>query len=76
MNTQKVEAVYENGSLKLSRPLQGIAEHAHVVVTVETEEVEHHPLGDCVGSLPTEDAEDMQRIIEEEFEKVNADEWR
>lgn len=33
--TTKVEAIYENGTLKLSSPLP-LAEKAHVVVTIQT----------------------------------------
>jgi hypothetical protein len=31
---------------------------------------------DCIGILPDEDAADMRRIIQGEFEQVYPDEWR
>lgn len=71
-----VEAVYENGVLRPLEPLEGVGEHCRVKVTVETVEPPRHPLADCIGILPTEDAEQMQHIIESEFEEVNLNEWR
>jgi hypothetical protein len=34
-----------------------------------------HPLADVIGIMPDEDAEEMLRIVEEEFEEVDAGEW-
>ncbi|MBM4086413.1 MAG: DUF104 domain-containing protein [Planctomycetes bacterium] len=73
---QTIEAVYENGVLRPLSPLQGIEEHRRVKLTVEAEDRPRHPLADCVGILPDEDAEEMLRIIEEEFEKVDPREWQ
>lgn len=73
--TQTIEAIYENGVLRPLQPLEKIAEHARVKVTVEVEEPVH-PLADCVGILPDEDAKEMLGIIENEFEKVNLSEWQ
>ena len=73
---QTVEAIYENGILRPLKPLEGIAEHRRVKVTVEVEEPVRHPLADCVGILPNEDAQQMRRIIEDEFEKVDPREWQ
>jgi predicted DNA-binding antitoxin AbrB/MazE fold protein len=74
--TQTVEAIYEDGILRPVEPLEGIAEHCIVTVTIEVGEKAAHPLADCVGILPDEDADDMRRIIEAEFEQVNPNEWR
>lgn len=74
--TRTVQALYENGVLRPLEPLEGVAEHSRVQVTVELEERRRHPLADCVGTLPDDDAEEMLRIIEEEFERVDAEEWR
>jgi hypothetical protein len=32
---------------------------------------QRHPLADCIGIMPDADAEEMRRIIEDEFGKVN-----
>lgn len=73
---QTVEAIYENGVLRPVQPLSGIREHTRVKVTVEVEGIRPHPLADCVGILPDVDAEEMRQTIEDEFEKVNPDEWQ
>ncbi len=65
-----VEAIYKRGILRLLEPLEGFPERCKVKVTVEVTEPQTRPLSDCVGILPAEDAEEMRRIIEEEFERV------
>jgi predicted DNA-binding antitoxin AbrB/MazE fold protein len=73
---EKVEAIYENGVLRLVEPLRGVEEHARVKVTVETAPSRSHPLAECIGSMPDDDAEEILRIVEEEFEQVNLREWQ
>jgi predicted DNA-binding antitoxin AbrB/MazE fold protein len=74
---QTVEAIYEDGVLRPVKPLEGIREHSRVQVTVREEEpAAKHPLAEVMGIMPDEDAEEMRRIIEEEFEKVDLDEWK
>jgi predicted DNA-binding antitoxin AbrB/MazE fold protein len=73
---QTVEAIYEGGVLHPMQPLEGIAEHSKVKVTVEVEERARHPLADCIGILPDADAEEIRGLIEEAFERINPDEWR
>lgn len=34
-----------------------------------------HPIAECIGIMPDEDAEEMIKIIEEEFEQVDLDQW-
>ena len=74
--TQTIEAIYENGVLRPLRPLVGIANQARVKITVKLEQQPPHPLADCIGILPTEDAKEMLGIIEDEFEKVDLNEWK
>ena len=54
---------------------EGIAEHARVKLTVESVEPADNALVDCIGTLPDEDAAEMRRIVESEFEQVNLNEW-
>jgi predicted DNA-binding antitoxin AbrB/MazE fold protein len=74
--TQTIDAIYENGVLRPVRPLAGVAERARVRVTVETAGPQRHPLADCIGVLPDADAAELRRIVEDEFEKVDADGWQ
>lgn len=73
MSAITVEAIYESGILRPLHPLE-LPEHTRVRLRVEL--VPEHLLADCVGIMPNEDAEEMRRIIEQEFEQVNPDEWR
>jgi predicted DNA-binding antitoxin AbrB/MazE fold protein len=68
---ETVDAIYEDGVLRPIQPLHGIDEHSRVRVTVEPARAPAHPLAGCIGILPDEDADDMRRGIENEFEQVN-----
>ena len=70
MTQQTVKAVFENGVLRPLTPLNGVPERRQVEVTVTVDE-SAHPLADCVGILPDEDAAEMRAAIEQEFEKVD-----
>jgi len=68
-STQTIEAVYEDNVLKPVKPLKGIMEHQNVVVTVRP-----HPtkkgLRDVAGTLTHEEAKEQQKLMDEEFEKI------
>jgi predicted DNA-binding antitoxin AbrB/MazE fold protein len=70
-----VEATYEGGVLRLDRPLRQFEDQARVQVIVEPAKEPSRPFADWVAILPDEDAAEMARIIEEEFEKVDPREW-
>ena len=73
--TRTINAVYEGGVLRPLQSLDGIAEHAQVRLTVETVDPPGNGLADCVGTLPDEDAAQMRRIVEQEFGRVNLNDW-
>jgi hypothetical protein len=75
MVRQTVNAIFENGVLRPLKPLTGVPEHRTLRVTVSLD-APPHPLADCIGILPDEDAADRRKSIEEEFEKVDPDDWR
>lgn len=70
-----IHAIYEHGVLKPLEPIEGVGENTEVEITIVTKEFKRHPLDEICGIMPKEDAEEMLKIIEEEFEKVNPDEW-
>ena len=76
--TTTIEAIYENGVLRPVTPIQGVAEHQRLKVTIEdTSSVPIHPaLQNCFGILPDDEANRMIRDIDEEFEKVDPNEWK
>lgn len=72
--TKLVHAIYVGGVLKPLEPLEGIPENSKVEIAVEVPSL-HPDVEKLFGTLPREDAEEMKRIIEEEFEKVDQGEW-
>jgi predicted DNA-binding antitoxin AbrB/MazE fold protein len=72
--TRRIEALYENGILRPLEPIEGVAEHSRVTVTLELGRV--HPVADLIGTLPDEDAKEMMQAIDEEFERVDVAEWK
>lgn len=73
--TRRISAVYEGGVLRPLESLEGIAEHSQVKLTVESVEPEDDGMADCIGILPDEDAVEMRRIVQSEFEQVDMNEW-
>jgi predicted DNA-binding antitoxin AbrB/MazE fold protein len=74
MATRVIEAVYEDGAIRPLKPVKGLADHTRLRVTIEV--IRPHPLAECVGVLSDEDAAEMKRMIEEEFEQIAEDEWK
>jgi predicted DNA-binding antitoxin AbrB/MazE fold protein len=73
---KSVEAVYERGALWPLEPLVGIREHSRVRLHIEPQSAQPHPLANVIGTLSDADADEMLRLIEEEFESVDAREWK
>jgi predicted DNA-binding antitoxin AbrB/MazE fold protein len=71
---ETVKAVYENGILRPLQPLDWLQDKSQVVVTVVADEP-LHPLANCVGILPDEDAKEMSASIADAFEQVQLHEW-
>lgn len=70
-----IEAVYEDGMLRPLKPLKGLKKHQRVSITLEKPLKKKHPLAGLCGILPDKDAAEMLKIINEEFEKVDVNEW-
>jgi len=68
-----VEAVYEDNVLKPVEPIKGIKEHERVLVILCSQPIKKG-LRELVGTLTHEEAEVMQKLIDEEFEKIEG-EW-
>ncbi|GAH57673.1 unnamed protein product [marine sediment metagenome] len=74
---QTIEAIYENGILRPISPLKGIENNHKLKLTIlEDEGLETNSLTECIGIMPDEDAKEMIHIIEDEFEKVDLNEWK
>lgn len=74
--TKTIQAIYKDGVLKPLEPLEGIEENGRVTLTVHQPLPKSHPLADCFGILPDEDANEMREAIEREFERIDPDKWK
>jgi len=69
------------GSLRARRlsslqAVVGLQENERVRLTLQSEQAAGHPFEGWVGTLPDDEAREMIRVIEDEFERVNPDEWK
>jgi predicted DNA-binding antitoxin AbrB/MazE fold protein len=77
--TRTIEAIYENGVLRPLEPIEGIAEHERLRLTLDQPSATsagEHPLSRFVGTLSDADAREILRIIDDEFEKVDPNAWK
>jgi len=71
---QQLSAIYENGLL---RPLNNpnLPENSEVNLVIETNLNLSDPLLQFAGILSDQEAEEIENIINQEFNKVNNNEW-
>ena len=74
--TKTINAIYEHGILRPLEPIEGIGENTEVEVSISIKKDAFSPITRFAGILSDEDASKMLRIVEEEFERVNLDEWK
>ncbi len=74
--TKTIHALYEHGILRPLEPIEGLRENTEVEVTIAVKQKELSPILRFAGILSEEEANKMLRIVEEEFERVNLDEWK
>ena len=70
--TRMVEVIYEDKVLKPVLPIEGLQEHGRAWVII-CHPPQREALRQLAGTLTHEEAEEMQRLIDEEFEKVEGD---
>ncbi len=71
---QQLSAIYENGLL---RPLNNpnLPENSEVNLVIETDLNLQHPLLQFAGIISNEEAQEIENIINQEFNQVNKNEW-
>lgn len=74
--TKTIHAIYEHGVLKPLEPIEGLKENTEVMVTVSLGKEGAHPILRFAGILSEDKANTMMKIVEEEFERINPDEWK
>ncbi|MEI8194922.1 MAG: antitoxin family protein [Phycisphaerae bacterium] len=72
-----IDAIYENGVFRPVQPAEGFKEHERVCIAVlPAESGDVHPMLKHCGALSHEDAQAMLKVIQDEFEKVDPNEWK
>ena len=71
-----LHAVYEHGILRPLEPIEGIEENAEVELTLIIEKKGIQPILRFAGILKEEEADQMIKVVDDEFERVNLDEWK
>ncbi len=74
--TKTIHAIYEHGVLRPLEPIEGIMENTKVEVTVTVEKEVSHPILRFAGILSEDEANKMLQMVEDEFERINPDEWK
>jgi predicted DNA-binding antitoxin AbrB/MazE fold protein len=74
--TKTIHAVYEHGVFRPLEPVEDIIENAEVEVTVSVKKETPHPILKFAGILSKDDADMMMKMVEDEFERINPDEWK
>ena len=73
---QTIHAIYRNGLLNPIGSIEGIMDDTEVEITISPLKGAVHPLMRFAGILSAEDANSMQKVVEDEFEKVNPNDWK
>jgi len=77
---KSIPAIFENGVFRPEQPVHLPAgSHVEVLLPEEphaTREALRKRFPDSYGVLSARDAEEIQRAIDEEFRKVDPDDWR
>jgi len=73
--SKTIEAVYEEGIFRPIGAVKGLRKRQRVLITLGKPSKKKHPLADLCGILPDKDAAEMTKIIADEFEKVDINEW-
>lgn len=71
--TKAIEVVYEDNVFKPLGPVEGLKEHERMMAIFSPYPVKKG-LRDIAGTMTHEEARAMQKLIDEEFEKIEG-EW-
>ena len=71
--TKTIEVIYEDDVLKPLGPIEGVRNHEKIWVVLCPRPAKK-VLQELVGTLTHEEAEEMQNLIDKEFEKIEG-EW-
>jgi predicted DNA-binding antitoxin AbrB/MazE fold protein len=72
---RQVRAIYENGVFRPLEALHGLPDRSAVRLRVEEAPVDGGLLSELAGRWSREEAEEIEALIEAEFEQVDPREW-
>ena len=70
-----VRAIYENGVFRPLEALDGIPDRSAVSLRVEQMSTDSGRLSDYAGRWSREEAEEIEALIETEFERIDPCDW-
>lgn len=74
--TKTIDAVFTNGVFRPLQPIAGLEDNERVRLTLVSDLPPDRPFAGWVGTMPDDEAREMVRVIEDEFERVDPDEWK
>ena len=74
--TKTIHAVYKQGMLRPLEPIEGIKENTEVEITISVGDVGPSHILKFAGILSDEEANRMLQTVEEEFERIDMNEWK
>jgi len=74
--TKTIHAIYKQGLLRPLEPIEGIKENTEVEITISVGNVGPSHILKFAGILSDDEANRMILTVEEEFERVDMNEWK
>ena len=74
--TKTIHAIYKQGMLRPLEPIEGIKENTEVEITISVGDVGPSHILKFAGILSDDEANRMILTVEEEFERVDMNEWK
>ncbi|MBI2470751.1 MAG: antitoxin family protein [Planctomycetes bacterium] len=74
--TKTIHAIYKQGLLKPLEPIEGIKENAEVEITISVGDAGESRILKFAGILSDDEANRMLQTVEEEFERIDMNEWK
>ena len=74
--TKTIHAIYKQGMLRPLEPIEGIKENTEVEITISVGDVGLSHILKFAGILSDEEANRMILTVEEEFERIDVNEWK
>ncbi len=74
--TKTIHAIYKQGMLRPLEPIEGIKENTEVEITISVGDVGTSHILKFAGILSNDEANRMLLTVEEEFERIDMNEWK